>query len=180
MRCCVACRGWYVINSWMPLYLKEVGVSPGLSVQQASVMCQSVCLAVCSSLTDSLSAERLVCVVAADVGYYAVIPYMVMIVVDNTWSQVADSLIVRHGYTILAVRKLSQALSTLGPMLTLTPFILVEYLTVWWAVLWFSLSVALGSCSHSGFFPNFIDIGTVARDHVLVFESSWLVCCMNA
>eukprot|EP00042_Codosiga_hollandica_P053265 m.693954 g.693954 ORF g.693954 m.693954 type:complete len:110 (+) comp58655_c0_seq92:1160-1489(+) len=95
MRCCVACRGWYVINSWMPLYLKEVGVS------------------------------------AADVGYYAVIPYMVMIVVDNTWSQVADSLIVRHGYTILAVRKLSQALSTLGPMLTLTPFILVEYLTVW-------------------------------------------------
>ena len=166
-------RGWYVIVSWLPLYVEHLGVDAG----------KFECWLLHSS-------PRAFVFVTAHVGFYAVIPYLAMLVVDNGWSQVADSLILRHGYKIEAVRKISQVrhlndgmlsfahlslvvqtLGFAGASLSLLPCILLEEPPLWYSpfvsytaaistrmmcslrlgVTCLTAAISIVSCCHSGY-----------------------------
>ena len=64
---------------------------------------------------------------AESVGFYAVVPYVVMMIVGNAWGQLLDRLVVRQTITLQRGRKLSQGLATLLASLFLAPFMFTQF-----------------------------------------------------
>lgn len=113
--------GWYVLLSWMPKYLTELGLS-----------------------IDS-------------VGFYALLPYLGMFVLDNVWGWVVDGWIA-GGMRVVTARKLSQGIAFLGPALALSVIVITGTTSLIVNLALLTIGVSCTACIHAGIWANIIDI----------------------
>lgn len=87
---------------------------------------------------------------------FTAVPYLMNSVVGMVAGHYADSLITRHKWTILSVRRLMTSVGLLGPGLFILFFSAVNNLPL--AVIFVSISLGLSACNSSGHLSNHAEI----------------------
>jgi hypothetical protein len=91
-------------------------------------------------------------------GFYSVLPYVTYFIVDNCWASHVDEQIAQGNWSIERGRKVSQALSFLGPSFFLLILALAPMPSALAASMVLSAAVGLTAPGHSGFAANMVDI----------------------
>jgi len=95
---------------------------------------------------------------ATQVGMFAVLPYLVMYIIDLTWGFYVDSCIIK-GMSIRDARVMSEAMTALIPAAGLLYLSIFPPSSPTTASLLFCLILGFMGCAHSAFWANVIDIG---------------------
>ena len=110
----------------------------------------------------------------SSLGLYSVMPYIAYFVIDNVWAAHVDGQITRGNWSIERGRKVSQALSFIGPSIFLLVLALAPIgnsaLT---ASIVLSLAVGLTATGHSGFAANMVDIAPGHAGYVMGLSNTF-------